>query len=219
VAETLTAPVDARPRLRGVSHQIAFFIAPFAFIPLLIAAPTAQRRLAVAVYGIAIIGLFGVSALFHRHMWATEAARLRMRRLDHSMIFVAIAGTYTPIAAVALSAPVAAVVLTLVWAGAAGGIVARMIRRRSAATWLTAIPYVALGWVAVFVMPQLWNGLSPGAFILVAVGGVLYTLGALAYATKRPNPIPNVFGYHEVFHAFVVAAAATHYAAVVTAVV
>jgi hemolysin III len=136
-----------------------------------------------------------------------------MRRLDHSMIFVLIAGTYTPFSLLVLHGTLARAVLIVVWAGALGGIVLNMLWT-TAPKWLSATVYISLGWVAVIAMPQIAEALGPFALALLMAGGLLYTAGAIIYAAGRPNPAPRVFGYHEIFHALVVAAAAAHFAVV-----
>jgi hemolysin III len=136
-----------------------------------------------------------------------------MRRLDHSMIFVLIAGTYTPFALLVLHGALAQAILIVVWAGALGGIVLNLLWT-TAPKWLTAVVYISLGWVAVVAFPDLASALGPLAVALMAAGGLLYTAGAIIYAAGRPNPAPAVFGYHEIFHTLVVAAAAAHFAVV-----
>jgi hemolysin III len=202
-----------KPRLRGVLHQWAFFVAVVAGAVLVAIAPPGRATLATAIYAITVVGLFGVSALYHRVNWASAAARRWMRRLDHSMIFLVIAGTYTPFALLALHGSLATAILIVVWAGALGGIVLNLVWI-DAPKWVTALVYVALGWVAVIAFPSLFDQLGVTATALVAAGGVLYTLGALVYALRRPDPVPTVFGYHEIFHALVIAAAALQYAVV-----
>ena len=202
-----------KPKLRGVSHEVAFLASPLLSWMLWLRSSTGAARLAVAVYALAMSGLFGVSALFHRRDWS-PAARLRMRRLDHSMIFLAIAGTYTAIAGLALSRRTAVVVLTVVWSGALAGVAVRLLRRKPAPKRLAAVPYVAVGWIAVAVLPQLLHRLGVVGFGLVVLGGACYTAGAVVFARQRPDPSPEVFGYHEIFHALVLAGAAAHYAAV-----
>jgi hemolysin III len=202
-----------KPRLRGVSHEVAFFASPLLSVPLWLRAPTGGARLAVAVYAIAMSALFGVSALFHRRHWS-PAARLRMRRVDHSMIFLAIAGTYTAVAGLTLSGRTAVVVLTVVWVGALAGIAVRFVRRKPAPKWIAAVPFVGLGWVAVAVLPQLLQQLGVAGVSLTLAGGAFYTAGAIVYGRQAPNPYPAVFGYHEVFHALVLAGAGAHYAVV-----
>ena len=203
-----------KPRFRGVSHEGAFFASPFLSVPMWLRADTGSSRLAVAVYAVAMSGLFGVSALFHRCHWSPPA-RLRMRRLDHSMIFLAIAGTYTAIAGLTLSRGSAIFVLAVVWSGALAGIAVRLRRSKGAPKWVAALPYVGLGWVAVAVLPQLLQRLGVAGLSLTLAGGAFYTAGAIVYSRQAPDPNPAVFGYHEIFHAFVLAGAACHYAVVV----
>lgn len=196
-----------------MSHEVAFFVSPVVWVVLLRAAPSAGARVAVAVYAAALSGLFGVSALLHRRHWQ-PAARVWMRRADHSMIFIAIAGTYTPVAALALPPEVAVAVLVTVWAGAVAGIVGRLTRRRPASKRVATIPFVAMGWVALAVIPTLLDRLGVAGVALLVGGGALYTLGAVVFARQRPDPRPAVFGYHELFHALVIAGSALHLAAV-----
>jgi hemolysin III len=201
-----------KPRMRGVLHQYAFFVSVVLGAVLVIVAPGGRARLAAAIYAFAVSGLLGTSALYHRVTWS-KRARAWMRRLDHSMIFVLIAGTYTPFALLVLSGALAQAILIVVWAGALGGIVLNLVWI-TAPRWLIAAVYVALGWVAVAAMPALADKLGAGGVALLVGGGLLYTAGAVIYATKRPDPSPQVFGYHEIFHALVVAAAAAHFAVV-----
>jgi hemolysin III len=202
-----------KPRLRGVSHQWAFFAFLAFGVALVAAAPDGRATVATAVYAASVVGLFGTSALYHRVTWASAAARRWMRRLDHSMIFVLIAGSYTPFALLVMHGTLATVILVTVWAGAGAGIVLKLVWL-DAPKWLIALAYVLLGWVALAAFPQLAHGLGPVGTALVAAGGVLYTLGAVVYARTRPDPVPEVFGYHEVFHALVIIAAALQYAVV-----
>ncbi len=202
----------AKPWLRGRSHEYSFVVAVTLAPLMIVAAPGIMPRFVMAVYVAAIAGLFGISALYHRVDWAPRA-RTRMKRLDHSMIFLAIAGTYTPIAVYSLSSGVAKIVLLVVWIGAAMGIVVRNIWP-DAPKPLTAVPYVAVGWVAVFVLADMWRSLGVAGFTLVAVGGLLYTVGAVIYAFRRPDPWPHTFGYHEIFHLLVIAGAALHYVSI-----
>jgi hemolysin III len=202
-----------KPRLRGVSHEWAFFVSLFLGAGLIVAAKTPRATLAVAIYAISLSALFGTSALYHRVNWQRPNARRWMRRLDHSMIFLLIAGTYTPFALLVLDGAWADAVLAVVWAGAIAGAIVEMIWI-DAPKWVTAIVYLSLGWVAIVVFPELWEGLGPAGSLLVAAGGLLYTAGAVVYATQRPDPNPAVFGYHEVFHLFVIAAAAAQFAAI-----
>ncbi len=207
---TPSLPVPVKPRLRGVSHQIAFFVAVVLGSVLVVSAPSGEATTTAAIYALGVCGLFGISGLYHRRDWSTERARAWMRRLDHSMIFVFIAASYTPIAVLALDGSLGTVLLAVVWGGALAGVVLSLAWT-SAPKWLTAMVYIALGWVAVAAMPSLWDGVGPWSVVGLMTGGVFYTLGAIVYARGRPDPRPEVFGYHEIFHACVVAAAAVHY--------
>ena len=202
-----------KPRLRGVSHQWAFYVSLALGAALVVAAPAGQPRLAAAVYALSVAALFGTSALYHRITWASQAARRWMRRLDHSMIFFLIAGTYTPFALLVLDGDLATVILVVVWAGALAGIFMKLLWI-DAPKALVAILYVAIGWVAVAAFPSMLDELGITGTALVVAGGLLYTAGALVYAVQRPNPAPTVFGYHEVFHALVILAAALQYAVI-----
>jgi hemolysin III len=204
-------PDELVPILRGVSHAWAFWVALVAGVVLLVLAPGADARVAALVYAIGLCALFAGSALYHRWRWDPRWRPL-LRRIDHSTIFVFIAASYTPIALLVLDGPLRVVVLIGVWAGAIAG-VAFSVAWISAPRALTAGTYLALGWFAVITIPQLVDRLPVVPLALLAAGGVLYTLGALVYASKRPNPWPRTFGFHEVFHAFVIAAAAAHFAA------
>jgi hemolysin III len=210
---TLTPDVSARPLWRGRTHAWAFVAALVGGIVLVALAPDGRARLALAIYGASLAGLFGVSALYHRIPWRSASARLWMKRADHSMIFVVIAGSYTPFALLVLHGTMATVILVTVWVGALGGIVLKLLWI-GAPKWLGALFYCALGWVAVAAFPQIWQNAGVGLALLLAFGGLLYTIGAVVYATQRPDPIPTVFGYHEVFHALVVAAAALQFAVI-----
>ncbi len=173
----------------------------------------ARARVAVAVYALSLLGLFTVSATYHRINWRSAVARRRMRRLDHSMIFVLIAGTYTPFAVLSLHGPLAVVILAAVWAGALSGALFKLVWI-TAPAWLVISAYIALGWVAVAAVPQLVSAIGLAGLALLGLGGLLYTLGAVVYALKRPDPVPAVFGYHELFHVFVIVAAALQYAVI-----
>jgi hemolysin III len=209
-AEDLIA--RTKPRLRGVTHEWAFFISLVAGAGLIVAAPSGHARLAVAIYAVSLSGLLGTSALYHRGTWQPRA-RAWMRRLDHSMIFVLIAGTYTPFALLILRGTLANMVLGIVWGGALAGAVLKLAWV-DAPKWLMAAIYLALGWVGVATVPQVLSRAGVGAVTLLFVGGALYSAGAVVYALRRPDPRPAVFGYHEIFHVLVIAAAAAHYAAI-----
>ena len=202
-----------KPKLRGVSHEWAFFVSLFLGAGLIIAADTSQATLAVTIYAVSLSALLGTSALYHRVNWTRPDVRRWMRRLDHSMIFFLIAGTYTPFALLSLDGPLADAILVVVWAGAIAGAVVEMVWIEHP-KWVAALIYMALGWVAAVAFPGLWNEIGLGGTLLVAAGGLLYSAGAVVYATQRPNPSPRVFGYHEVFHLLVIAAAAAHFAAI-----
>jgi hemolysin III len=202
----------ARPRLRGVIHHYAFYASIVMGAVLAALAPN-RRSLAVAVvYGVSLSALLGVSALYHRVTWSVTTRR-HLGRLDHSMINLLIAGTYTPFGVLALSGTFAVMLLAIVWSGA-------FVNMLVHALWIdapksfSAASYVLLGSVGVAAMPDLYAHAGWTATALLALGGVLYSLGALVYAVRRPDPVPAVFGYHEVFHALVVVAALVHYAAV-----
>jgi len=211
--EAASPPFLPKPRLRGVSHQWAFFVSVVIGALLVVFAPGGEPRLAAAIYALSNAGLFGASALYHRVNWSSLGARRWMRRLDHSMIFVLIAGSYTPFALLVLHGTLATVVLLVVWGGAVGGVILKLLWIDAPRTLVAAV-YVMLGWVAVATFPQLLEEVGVGGTSLVAAGGLLYTIGAVVYARQRPDPAPTVFGYHEVFHALVIAAAALQYAAV-----
>jgi hemolysin III len=202
-----------KPRLRGVSHQWAFFVALVAGIVLVIAAPSGRATLAATIYAISVAAMFGASALYHRVDWKSLSARRWMRRLDHSMIYLLIAGTYTPFALLVLDGGLAQAVLIAIWGGAALGIGLKLLWPDTP-KWLTAAVYVTLGWVAIIAFPQLASELGPVGMGLVAAGGILYTAGAVVYALRRPDPYPAVFGYHEIFHVLVIAAAVLQFVAV-----
>lgn len=214
-----TAPVPeenpdtaSRPLLRGYFHQVAFFVSLVSGVALVAASPTLGAGLVMAVYAVSLSLLFGVSALFHRHIWG-PLARRRMRRLDHSTIFVAIAGTYTAVAGIALQGWARSVVLVLVWGGAVVGITVRQVWL-DAPKWAITLPYVVVGWAAVLVLPQLWRALGGAGFALLVGGGLAYTAGAVVYARRRPDPVPGSFGYHEVFHLLTVVGATLQFVAI-----
>jgi hemolysin III len=209
----LEPPASFKPRLRGVFHEWACVFSVPLGLALVIAAASARARIALAVYAVTLVALFGVSALYHRIDWRSLAARRRMRRLDHSMIFMLIAGSYTPFAVLALHGPLAVAILIAVWGGAIIGVAFNLVSG-NAPTWLRAALYATLGWVAVAALPQLAAAIGIGGLTLLGLGGALYTLGAIVYAVKRPNPAPAVFGYHEIFHLLVIAAAALQYAVI-----
>jgi hemolysin III len=205
-----------RPRFRGWLHFWSFFVSLGAGATLIALAATTVSGLAVlatSVYTVTVLGLFGVSALYHRHFWTNAATRVWMKRLDHSMIFIFIAGTYTPFALLAMDRPTGYVVLAIVWGGAVIGVALKMLWP-NAPRWLGVPIYIALGYVAVFVLPQLLHHAGTAALVLLLAGGLLYTIGAIFYATRWPNPWPTTWGHHEFFHAATVLAALCHYIAI-----
>jgi hemolysin III len=201
-----------KPRLRGVFHQYAFYVSLASGTLLVVLATTTRASVAAAIYAASVSALFGVSALYHRITWTTRARR-RMRRLDHAMIFLLIAGTYTPVGLLVLHGTLATVVLAVVWGGAVAGIVLELAWT-GAPRWLGGTVYLALGWVAVAATPQLFARLGVAGGLLIVAGGLAYTAGAAIYALRRPDPAPAVFGYHEVFHLLVIAGVAAHFLAI-----
>jgi hemolysin III len=211
------APGPLKPRLRGVSHQWGFVVSVICGVVLVALAPSGRAVVAAAIYGAAVSALLGTSALYHRIDWR-PAARRWMRRLDHSMIFVLIAASYTPVALLAMHGALATAVLLVAWTGALGGVALALVwtdRHK----WVSAVVYASLGWVALITLTQLPATIGWGAVGALLASGALYTAGAVIYAGERPNPLPGVFGYHELFHALVLAAAAIHYAVVAFVVV
>lgn len=213
---TATTHMPRKPLLRGWIHLVSTPLSFAAALVLLLLAPTAGVRIASAVYLACTIMLFGMSALYHRLYWQPRAESI-LRRIDHSNIFLLIAGTYTPICAALLAPPLATRVLTVVWVGALAGI-GTSIFWPSAPRWFTTPIYVALGWVALWYLPQLWVAGGPAVVWLLVAGGLLYTVGAAVYGFKWPNPSPRAFGFHEIFHAFTVAGWICHCVAAYLAV-
>ena len=181
-----------KPALRGVLHEVAFFVSLVSGVAVVWAAPTPGSKAVVSVYAVSISLLFGVSALFHRRTWG-PVGRRRMRRADHSTIFIAIAGSYTAIGGIALSGWPRVAVLCIAWGGAVVGITLRQVWL-DAPKWVIAAPYVVVGWAAVVVLPELLHALGGVGFSLLLAGGLAYTAGALIYARKRPNPVPGCSG-------------------------
>jgi hemolysin III len=212
-ASAAEAIAKVKPQLRGVSHEWAFFLSLGLGAALIIAAEGTRATVAVAIYAASLSALFGVSALYHRITWRRPEVRRWMRRLDHTMIFLLIAGTVTPFALLVLEGGFAKALLIAVWAGALAGIVVELIWL-DAPKWLASTVYVAVGLIGAVAYPEIVSEAGLGAGILIAAGGALYMIGALIYALQRPDPRPSVFGYHEIFHVLVIAAAAAHFAAV-----
>jgi hemolysin III len=205
-------PVVARPLLRGALHQAAFFAALVLAPLLILGADGARRQAAAAVFGGSVAACFGASALYHRVTW-TPQVRLWMRRIDHAGVYLLIAGTYTPVSLLVLRGAWRPTILTLVWTGVVAGIVLKFVWV-DAPKWLAAAIGIGLGWFAVVALPQLVARLDPVAVILLVVGGLAYTAGAIVYARRSPDPIPTVFGYHELFHALTIVGVACQYVAI-----
>ena len=209
--------VPVKPRLRGVSHQIAAIAFPFFGVALVVVADGAAAKWAVLVYTVGLTLMYATSATYHRGHW-NEPTRLLLRRLDHSMIVVAIASTYTPIAVIGLGHHSARILLSVVWALAVVGVVLQLLWL-NAPRWLVAMLYIGLGWTAVAFAPTLWRDLGVLTFALLLAGGIVYSLGAVVYSTRRPDPVPEVFGYHEIFHALVITAGLLFYVAIARVVI
>ncbi len=206
------APGVVKPTLRGWQHAAMFPIAVVAGALLVATAPTTAGRISSAVFAITAVLLFGVSALLHRGTWTPRVEAL-FRRMDHANIYLIIAGTYTPFAVLALPPERGKLLLAIVWTGALVGVALRIFWIGTP-RWLSTTLYVVVGWIIVFFIPDLIEGAGAGVAALVAIGGILYTVGAIVYATKWPNPSPRRYGFHEVFHSLTIAAFAAHYIAV-----
>ncbi|MCU1600551.1 MAG: DNA-binding protein [Frankiales bacterium] len=212
--QTLGHRVEAavKPHLRGVLHEVAFAVSLVTGTAIVCLAHGTRERTAATIYAASVVLLFGTSAAYHRGDWGPKMHDL-MSRLDHSMIFVLIAGTYTPFALLLLKGWVRWTIFGVVWGGAFGGILLRNVFRQPP-RWVFVTLYLVLGWVAVAIMPQVLDAGGATVLVLLAVGGVFYSLGAVVYARKRPDPSPRWFGFHELFHAFTLAAFAVHYVAI-----
>src|SRR4051794_33359994 len=195
---------ELRPLLRGLSHAYAFWVALAAAVVLTAVVPSGTARVGAAIYGAGLCGLFAASGTYHRWRWNPRWRPL-LRRVDHSTIFVFIAASYTPVALLVMHGTLCWVILAAVWAGAIAGVVLS-VAWITAPRVLSAACYLVLGWVAVLAAPQLVSRMDVAPLVLLAAGGLLYTLGAIVYATRRPDPWPRTFGFHEVFHALVIAA-------------
>jgi hemolysin III len=209
---SVTDVAASKPRLRGVLHELALYSTIPLGIALGMTATGRHAQVAAAVFAGTVVTMFGASALYHRFTWS-PGARLWLRRLDHAGIFALIAGTYTPFGLLVLHGAWQTVVLAIVWTGAAVAIAAKVAWVR-APKWLSAAAGIALGWVGIVVLPQILDHAGAAVAALVVVGGLCYTVGGIVYARRRPDPLPRVFGYHELFHALVVAAVALQYGAV-----
>jgi hemolysin III len=209
-----------KPRARGWIHLVSAVFAVAAGASLIsVSWPLhgLKAGMATFVYTVAVVGMFTVSAVYHRVTWKSAQARIRMKRLDHSMIFVLIAGTYTPFALLAMSPGAGELVLTVVWSGAIAGVLLKMCWP-TAPRWVGVPLYLGLGWVAAFYVAEIMHVAGVAAMVLLIVGGALYSIGGVLYALRWPDPWPKTFGYHEFFHACTVVAAICHYIAVWLAV-
>jgi hemolysin III len=204
--------LEVKPRWRGASHAVAAIVFPVLGAILVAVAHTTAARWAALAYTAGVTGMYATSAAYHRGNWEPSVRR-RLRRLDHSMILVGIAATYTPIAVVGLDERSARILLGVVWPLAVTGIAVRMLWL-NAPRWLVAGLYVVVGWTALAFVPVLWHRLGVVTFSLIVCGGVVYSVGARVYSTRRPDPIPSVFGFHEVFHALVLVAGLIFYVAI-----
>ena len=202
---------DLRPKLRGVLHEVAFFVALGVGVVFVVFTPSGRVAPATA-FAVSAVVMLGTSALYHRVRWG-PSARLWMRRADHAGIFILIAGTYTPVGLISVHGELRVVVLATVWIGAAAAALSKLCWV-GAPKWLSVVLGIALGWVGVVAMPQLAEREGIAPIVLLAAGGVAYTAGAVVYAFRRPDPLPTVFGYHELFHALTIVALACQYVAV-----
>jgi hemolysin III len=208
----LSSPALAKPLLRGVLHQAAFSLSLVVGTLLIVESDGPRRQAAAAVFAGSVAACFGASALYHRVTW-TPRMRVWMRRIDHTGVYLMIAGTYTPVALLALDGRWRPSVLAVVWAGAGAAIVLKFVWV-NAPKWLAAAIGIALGWVAVVALPELVRNVDPAAVVLLVAGGLAYTAGAIVYARSRPDPLPTVFGYHELFHALTIVGIAFQYTAI-----
>jgi hemolysin III len=210
--QTSDAAAPARPRLRGRSHGFAFFIALPLGVALALTAHGSTARAAAIVYATTVAFMLGVSGLYHLATWS-RTWRLRMRRIDHAGVYALIAGSYTPVGLLMMHGTMRVVVLAIVWIGAAAAILLKIFWV-SSPKWLAAAIAIGLGWVGVFALPEVATHVGLTACLLLLGGGLVYTAGGLVYAFRRPDPIPSVFGYHELFHALVLVAVGLQYSSI-----
>ncbi|HEY3542690.1 MAG TPA: hemolysin III family protein [Gaiellaceae bacterium] len=201
-----------RPRFRGALHLAAFVVASVVGVIFVAATPGGRQSAVAAAFAAAVVAMLGASALYHRVTWSPRV-RPWMRRVDHAGIYILIAGTYTPVGLISLHGAMQRVVLIVVWTGAAAAALVKFCWVQ-APKWVSAVFGIALGWVGVAAMPQLARGAGITCVALLAAGGLAYTAGAVVYALRRPDPVPAVFGYHEVFHALTLVALACQYVAI-----
>jgi hemolysin III len=202
----------ARPRFRGVSHHIAFYVALVSGVVLIAGARDRRTMAVIALYVVSLASMFGASALLHRSDWGPRAFAW-LRRIDHAMIFACIAGTYTPFCLLGLDSPAGMRLLILVWSAAGLGILRALLWPHAPRVVSSAL-YVTVGWVMLVYFPEVHAALAPAAFALLVIGGAVFTIGAVVYLFRRPDPWPKVFGYHEVFHVLIVLGCVCHFAAI-----
>jgi hemolysin III len=212
----MLATIPPKPLLRGWMHLVCFFLAIPAGVTVVALASSPHGRVGAGIYAVGLVALFGVSGAYHRFGWS-DARRLWMQKLDHGTIFVMIAGSYTPVCLMALEGWVRPTMLAVAWTGAAVGFVLAFTGGR-ASRLVRGTLYIGLGWASVAAAPQLWSNMSAAELALIAVGGVLFTVGSVFLLTRWPDPFPRVFGYHEVWHVMVVVAVACHFAAITSVV-
>lgn len=216
----MTTPADPsgghKPTLRGVQHQWAAVVAAFAGAYLVASAPDTESRIAAAIYSASLVLLLAVSAVYHRFDWP-HRTRMWLRRADHASIFLLIGGTYTPVTLLCLDPPANEHLMIAVWSGATVGILASMFWP-TAPKWVGAVLAIAVGYTIVPYFGQIARHMSGAELALIIVGGVAYTVGAIVYAAKRPNPWPRTYGYHEIFHTLTLVGAGLHMAAVISIV-
>jgi hemolysin III len=205
--------VLARPLLRGVFHQVGFSVSLVVGTLLIVGADGARGHVAASVFAGAVAVCFGSSALYHRITWPTPRLRMRMRRVDHAGVYLLIAGTYTPVCLLVLTGAWRWAILATVCTGAAAAAIFKLVWV-AAPKWLAAAIGIALGWTGVAILPQLATRLNPAGVALLGVGGLVYTAGAIVYARRRPDPLPAVFGYHELFHVLTLIAVSCQYVAI-----
>jgi hemolysin III len=207
----VVAAARVKPRLRGVFHELGFYAAVGVGVALVLTAEAGRARVSAAVFSACVAACFGASALYHRPTWRPNV-RAWLARLDHGGVYLLIAGTYVPFGLLVMSTAWAVPVLTVVWGGALLAILLKLVWVQ-APKWLSAMIGIGLGWVAAAAFPQLLK-VQPLGILLVIVGGLLYTAGAVVYARRRPDPVPHVFGYHELFHVLTLGGVTCHYAAI-----
>ena len=215
--DPMLAAIPPKPLLRGWMHLVCFFLAIPAAVAVVAVAEAGRGRIGALVYAVGLVALFGVSGAYHRLRWS-DARRRLMQKLDHGTIFVMIAGSYTPVCLMALEGWASWTMLAVAWAGATAGFVVALTGTGRVARIVRGTLYITLGWAAVIAVPSMWSSLSILELVLIAVGGVLFTIGAVFLLTRWPDPFPRVFGYHEVWHLLVVAAVACHFVAITSVV-